>query len=155
LLIIRFMPRSRPFRRFFAARLAVAALLATVCAVACLATACDGGPDDVAPDAHPPRNDVGPCGVMPPIFCFEGAPHRACSADGVTMTCNATVWQCPEGTIVPAECGCSAGPVDGGTAKKPGDACDPASDAGPDANDAKDASDAGDASDASDASDAG
>ena len=145
MLIIVHMPRPRSTPRLLVA-LSIAAVFA----------ACDGGPEeDVAADAHPPRSDVGPCGPLPTVFCFEGAMGRACGDVSALMVCDGKYWQCPESSVVPSECGCRIGPSDGGASKKPGDACDPRPDAGGESRDAGDAGDTRDSGDAGDTRDSG
>jgi hypothetical protein len=122
-----------------------------------LLSACDDPPgsDDPGPDAPPGRNDVGPCGPLPTVFCLPGAIGRACGEGAVLMVCTDVFWQCPEGTVVPSDCGCRIPASDGGVTKKPGDACDPKPDAGGDVRDGDAADvDAGDVSDVTDVTDA-
>ncbi|MEO7094471.1 MAG: hypothetical protein ABI175_14545 [Polyangiales bacterium] len=134
------MPRARPTLR---------ALVFLSLAVS--SAACDDPPSaDDTPDVHPERNDVGPCGPTPVVLCLPGAIGRTCGEGSVLMTCADDLWRCPEGTVVPTDCGCRAGSTDGGPARASGDPCS-SKDAGSDAPDVSD-SDAGDEAD-SDASD--
>jgi hypothetical protein len=123
----------------FLLALSVAGLLAAP-------AACDDPPgsgDETGPDAYVVRNDVGPCGPQPAVFCLPGAIGKACGEPSVLMTCDGKFWQCPAGTVVPTDCGCRTGGGDGGATLDAGAAC-PTTDAGRDAHDARDAMDADD-----------
>jgi len=110
-------------------------------AIGVLVGACDDLPEDVVVgDAHPGPNDVGPCGPLPVVFCFEGAIGRTCGTSPVLQTCDGTNWSCPKGTVVPSDCRCRVGLPDAGEdgttsagdAGNPGDWCPRDLDAGSD-----------------------
>lgn len=119
-----------------------------VFSIGLLVVACDDLPDDtVIEDAHPGPNDVGPCGPLPVVFCFEGAIGRTCGTSPVLQACDGTYWSCPKGTVVPSDCRCRVGLLDAGAdatpsadeTGNPGDLCPRDLDAGIDARaDARD-----------------
>lgn len=111
-----------------------------------LVAACSADPVESKPDAHPPRNDVGPCGPTPVVFCLPGAIGRACGEGPLVMTCNGKYWECPAGTARVSDCGCRTTGLDAAVDVGAGDPC-PSSDAGADALDGGDA-DAHDSADA-------
>ena len=98
-----------------------------------LLVGCSADPEEAVPDAHPPRNDVGPCGPTPATFCLPGKIGRACGEGTVVMTCNGKFWECPDGTARVSDCGCRTAMLDAGDDVGIGDPC-PSKDAGGDAD---------------------